>query len=170
MIIVSLILFFHISTIYCEILTNCSFSKQTYLTNLAVSNQIQFVNQTSIILTASYSFTTNSIFEFGLIYQFSSSNYFLPFPIIFNCTEFIQTCQLKTITTAKNSESINVQLTSFNFTNRMTSNTFQQMGLYLKQGRYQLSNCSVNNGKQITDSQTIFYIEIQYEKPVGTYI
>ena len=41
------------------------------------------------------------------------------------------------------------------------------MGLYLKQGRYQLSNCSLNNDQQMTDPQTIFQIQIQYEKPVG---
>lgn len=166
MIIVSLI-FLYICTINCEILSNCSFLNETYLSNLAVYDQIQFTNQTSVILTASYSFSTSSIYELGLIYQFSSSNYLVPFPIIFNCVKFIQTCQLKTVTTSRVSESINVQLTSFNYTTKTTSNLFNQMGLYLKQGRYQLSNCLSNNGQDITNPQTIFYIEIQYEKSVG---
>jgi hypothetical protein len=160
--------FLYIYTVHCQILpniiSNCSFLNKTYLSNIAVSDQIQFNNNTSIILTASYSFLSSSFspFQLGLIYQFSSSNFLVPFPIIFNCAERVQSCQLKTITgISQDSEPIHVRLTSFNFT------TITSMGLYLKQGRYQLSNCSLNNGQQITDPQTTFYIQIQYEKSVG---
>jgi hypothetical protein len=147
-----------------DLIYNCSYLNQTYLLNSAVSNQFQFNNKTSIILTASYAFTL-STFQFGLIYQFSSTNFLVPFPIIFDCASIVRSCQLKTMpgttVTSRDSEPINVQLTPFNYT------TTVQMGLYLKQGRYQLSNCSLNNGQQMTDPQTIFYIQIQYEKSVG---
>ena len=69
--------------------------------------------------------------------------------------------------TSHNSESIHVQLTSFNYSTRISSVKFNQMGLYLKEGRYQLSNCSLNYGQQMTDPKTIFYIQIQYEKSAG---
>jgi hypothetical protein len=70
-----------------------------------------------------------------------------------------------TTLTSRDSESINVPLTQFNFTS--TSIQTNQMGLYLIQGQYQLSNCILNNGQDITDNQTIFNIQIQYEKTVG---
>jgi hypothetical protein len=171
--IIVFLLFLYIYTVNCQITTpnivyNCSFLNKTYLSNTAVSDQIHFNNYTSINLIASYSFLYSSFstFELGLIYQFSSSNFLVPFPIIFNCANIVHSCQLKTITAgtkiiSRDSESINVQLTSFKYTK------FNQMGLYLKQGRYQLSNCLLNNQTQITDSQTIFNIEIQYEKSVG---
>ncbi len=69
--------------------------------------------------------------------------------------------------TSRDSEPIRVQLTSLNYTKTTTSVEFNQMSLFLKQGRYQLSNCSLNNDQQITDPQTIFHIQIQYEKSVG---
>jgi len=170
--IIVFLLFLYIYTVHCQITTpnivyNCSFLSQTYLSNSAVYDQIHFNNNTSINLIASYSFLSSSFssFQLGLIYQFSTSNYLVPFPIIFNCANIVHSCQLKTITgttiISRYSEPINVQLTSFNYTK------FNQMGLYLKQGRYQLSNCLLNNQQQITDSQTIFNIEIQYEKSVG---
>jgi hypothetical protein len=154
-----------------NIISNCSFLNQIYSSNSAVSDQIQFPNQTSIFLTASYSFlSSSSTFELGLIYQFSTLNYLVPFPVIFNCASIVRSCQLKTITstriTTRDSEPIFVQLTAFNYTTR-TSIPLNQMGLYLKQGRYQLSNCSLNTGEQITDPQTIFDIQIQYEKSLG---
>jgi hypothetical protein len=173
-----IIVFFLFLNIYLKILTaniisNCSFLNRTYLINSAVYNQIQFHNQTSIILKANYAFllsSSSSSFELGLIYQFSSSNYLVPFPILFDCASIVRSCQLKTITgttiPSRDSESIRVQLTSFNFTTT-TSIQLNSMGLYLKQGRYQLSNCSLNNGQQMTDPQTIFDIQIQYEKSVG---
>ena len=46
-------------------------------------------------------------------------------------------------------------------------NGLNTMGLYLKQGRYQLSNCSLNSGDESSDAQMIFDIQIQYEKSVG---
>ncbi|UJR14193.1 hypothetical protein I4U23_001186 [Adineta vaga] len=152
----------------------CSFANNTYLTNTAVANQFQFLNHTSIKLTASYTFLSlplsSSIFEIGLIYPFSTSTYLVPFPIFFDCASIVHSCQLKTVAgttlTSRDSEPIRVQLTPFNY----SSNSIQinQMGLYLKQGRYQLTNCSINNGLFITDPQTIFDIQIDYEKPVGT--
>ena len=167
--IIVLMVFFHIYTIHCQIITlptilsNCSFYDQIYLQNSAVFDQIQFINSTSIILTANYAFLPSvSSFELGLIYQFSQSNFLVPFPIIFTCATLIHSCQLTTIT-SRDFEPIRVQLTSFNYTKSSTS----QMGLYLKQGRYQLSNCSLNHGQQMTDPKTVFSIQIQYEKPVG---
>jgi hypothetical protein len=161
-------IYYQIST--ANIISNCSFFQQTYLTNSAVYNQVQFPNQISIILKANYAFLSSSTpFELGLIYQFSSSNYLVPFPIRFNCAPVVRSCQLKTMTgttlTSRDSESIHVQLTSFNFTT--TTIQFNSMGLYLKQGRYQLSNCSLNNGQQMTDPKTIFNIQVEYEKSVG---
>ncbi|CAF0780973.1 unnamed protein product [Adineta steineri] len=155
-----------------DFIYNCSFLNNTYLTYSAVSDQFQFINQTSVSLTASYAFTLSTTFELGLIYQFSPSNYLVPFPVIFNCASIVHSCQLKTITgttvSTRDSEPIRVELTSFNYTKTTTSSQFNQMSLYLKQGRYQLSNCSLNNDQQMTDPKTIFYIQIDYEKSVGT--
>jgi hypothetical protein len=173
------LLFLYINTIHCQttttttpnIIYNCSFLNRTYLSNTAVADQIQFNNHTSIILTANYAFLSSafSTFELGLIYQFSISNFLVPFPVIFDCAEIVRSCQLKTITSG-DSEPIHVQLTSFNYkTTTTTSIPFNQMGLYLRQGRYELSNCSLNQGQQITDPQTRFYIKIQYEKSVGKF-
>lgn len=164
-------IYYQIST--ANIIFNCSFLHQIYLVNSAVYNQIQFINQTSIILKANYAFSSiSTLFELGLIYQFSNSNYLVPFPVLFNCASMVKSCQLRTMTgtslTSRDSESIHVQLTSFNFTS--TSIQLNSMGLYLKQGRYQLSNCSLNTGQQMTDPQTIFNIQIQYEKSVGMYL
>lgn len=176
------LIFLYIHTIHCQITTtitssrnsiyNCAFLNSTYSTNAAVSNQFQFINQTSIILTAEYAFSSLplniSSFEFGLIYPFSTSTptYLVPFPIIFNCASIVRSCQLNimagTTTTSRDGEPINVPLTQFNYTS-----TLNQMGLYLKEGQYQLSNCLLNDGQDITDNQTIFNIQIQYEKSVG---
>jgi len=171
------LLFLYIHTAYCQITTppnfiyNCSFLNNTYLSNAAVSDQVKFNNRTSITLTASYAFTSSSTFELGLIYQLSPSNYLVPFPVIFDCASIVRSCQLTTIAgttmTSRDSEPIRVQLTSLNYTKTTTSVEFNQMSLFLKQGRYQLSNCSLNNGQQMTDPQTIFHIQIQYEKSVG---
>ena len=155
-----------------SVLTDCSFANQTYLANAALLNQFQFTNRTSIVLRASYAFgSLSSTFELGLVYQFSTSNYLLPFPIIFNCASHVRSCQLKTMTgttgPTRNSEPILVQLTRFNYSNVRTASPFNQMGLYLKQGRYQLSNCTLNDGHDSTDPQTIFHLNIQYEKSVG---
>jgi hypothetical protein len=174
------LLFLYIHTAYCQTTTttlspnfvyNCSFLNNIYSSNAAVSDQFIFTNRTSIILTASYAFLSSSIFELGLIYQFSTSNYLIPFPVIFNCASIVRSCQLKTMagTTmiSRDSEPIRVSLTPFNYTS--TSVQFNQMGLYLKQGQYQLSNCTLNNGQQITDPESIFYIQILYEKSVGKF-
>ncbi|CAF1252799.1 unnamed protein product [Rotaria sordida] len=152
----------------------CSFLNNTYSTNSAVSNQFQFPNHTSIILTASYTFLLSSLsistFELGLIYPFSTLTYLVPFPVLFNCASIVRSCQLQTMagtaSISRDSEPIRVQLTQFNYTS--TSIPLNQMGLYLKQGRYKLSNCSLNDGEYITEPNTIFNIQIQYEKSVGT--
>lgn len=160
-----------------NLMHNCSFLNNLYLSNAAVSDQFQFNNSTSIKLIASYTFQpasfTLSTFEFGLIYQFSTSNYLVPFPVVFDCAPIVQSCQLKTMKSSamasRGSEPIRVQLTSFNYTSPSTKSQFNQMGLYLKQGRYQLSNCTLSNGKQMTDPNTVFHIQIQYEKSVGKF-
>ncbi len=72
-----------------------------------------------------------------------------------------------TTSTSRDSEAINVQLTPFNYTS--TSIPLNQMGFYLKQGQYQLSSCLLNDGSSITDNQTVFNIQIQYEKSVGKF-
>ncbi|CAF3413433.1 unnamed protein product [Rotaria sp. Silwood1] len=177
------LLFLYIHTAHCQIITktpnllyNCSFLNNIYLSNAAVSDQFQFNTYTSIKLTANYAFISSSLllstFELGLIYQFSTSTYLVPFPVILDCASIVHSCQLKTMTgttiISRDSESIRVQLTSFNYTSITRKVQFNQMGLYLKQGRYQLSNCSLNNGQQMTDPKTIFYIQIQYEKSVGS--
>ncbi|CAF0877014.1 unnamed protein product [Rotaria sordida] len=165
-----------ITTITPNLLYNCSFLSNIYLSNAAVFDQFQFNNYTSIKLTANYAFISSSLllstFELGLIYQFSTTNYLVPFPVIFNCASIVHSCQLKTMkdTTmiTHDSEPIRVQLTSFNYMSITRQVQFNQMGLYLKQGRYQLSNCSLNDGQQMTDPKTIFYIQIQYEKSIGS--
>jgi hypothetical protein len=172
MLIVFLILFY-IQTTTANFIYNCSFLNNTYSTNAAVSNQFTFINQTSIVLIAEYAFVSSplsiSTFDLGLIYPFSSSDYFVPFPILLNCASIVRSCQLKIMAgstlTSRDSEPINVPLTQFNYTS--TSIQSNQMGLYLIQGQYQLSNCSLNNGQDITDNQTIFNIQIVYEKSVG---
>jgi hypothetical protein len=177
------LLFLYIHTTHCQttitttpnFIYNCSFLNNSYSINAAVANQFQFVNQTSVILTADYAFasTSSSIstFEIGLIYPFSTSNYLVPFPILFNCASVVRSCQLKTMagttSTSRDSEAINVQLTPFNYTS--TSIPLNQMGFYLKQGQYQLSSCLLNDGSSITDNQTVFNIQIQYEKSVGKF-
>ncbi|CAF1353313.1 unnamed protein product [Rotaria sp. Silwood1] len=180
-----LLLLFDIYTAHCQTTTTttttttpnpiygCSFLNTTYSTNAAVFNQFQFPNRTSIILTASYTFlfssSSISTFELGLIYPFSSLTYLVPFPVLFDCASIVRSCQLQTMTgtasISRESEPIPVQLTQFNYTS--TSMPLNQMGLYLKQGRYKLSNCSLNDGQQITEPNTIFNIQIQYEKSVG---
>lgn len=179
------LLFLYIHTAYCQTTTtitsqnfiyNCSFSIDIYSTNEAVLNQFQFLNQTSVILTADYAFLSYllniSTFEIGLIYPFSPTDYFVPFPIILNCASIVRSCQLKfmasTTLTSGDAEPINVPLTPFNYTS--TSIQYNQMGLYLKEGQYQLSSCLLNDGQSITDNQTTFNIQIQYEKPVGRLI
>ncbi|CAF3753537.1 unnamed protein product [Rotaria socialis] len=178
------LLFLYIHVGNCQITTaktpnwlhNCSFLNDIYLSNAAVSDQFQFNNYTSISLTANFAFTPSSFslssFEFGLIYRFPTSNYLVPFPVIFDCASIVHSCQLKTITgtttALRDSEPIRVQLTPFNYMSTITRTPFNQMGLYLKQGRYEISNCSLNNGQQTTDPKTIFNIQIQYEKPVGS--
>lgn len=160
------------SLFYCQsISSNCSFVQEFYYSHSSVSEQIHFINQTSIHLTAHHAFLSTiqrSILQFGLIYQFPSSDYLVPFPILFTCATMVQTCQLKMIPTStipsRHSEAINVQLTPLNFTSNRMMNI---MGLYLKQGRYQLSHCSFNNGELITDPQMMFDIHIQYEKSIG---
>ncbi|CAF1328303.1 unnamed protein product [Adineta steineri] len=179
------LLIIYINTIDCQTITTtaptfiygCSFTNNTYLTNAAVSNQFQFLNSTSIKLTASYAFLSTplsiSTFGIGLIYPFSTSVNLVPFPVFLNCASSIQSCQLGTIavttTTTRASEPIGVQLSPFNYSSSSSSSIlFNQMGLYLNQGSYQLSNCTLNNGQYMTDPQTIFNIQIQYEKTVGT--
>jgi hypothetical protein len=177
MFIVFLILLY-IQTTDCQTTTpnfiyNCSFLNNTYSTNAAVLNQFTFINQTSIVLIAEYAFISSplaiSTFDLGLIYPFSSSDYFVPFPILLNCASIVSSCQLKimagTTLTSRDSEPINAPLTPFNYTS--TSIQSNQMGLYLIQGQYQLSNCLLNDGQGITDNQTIFNIQILYEKSVG---
>ncbi len=176
------LLFLYIHTADCQTTTttplnfisNCSFSNSIYSANAAVANQFQFVNQTSIILTAHYAFLSpplsTSAFEIGLIYNFSTSTYLVPFPVLFNCASIVRSCQLRTMAgttalTSRDSEPINVQLTPFNYTS--TSIAVNQRGLYLRQGQYQLSNCLLNNGQERTDNQTVFNIQIRYEKAVG---
>jgi len=176
------LLFLYIHTAHCQTTTtiipqnfiyNCSFLNNNYSTNAAVVNQFQFPNSTSIILTAEYAFLSSpltiSTFDIGLIYPFSTSTYLVPFPIFLNCASIVNSCQLKTMAgttlTSRDSEPINVPLTPINFTS--TSIQSNQMGLYLIEGKYQLSNCILNNGEAITDNQTIFNIQIQYEETVG---
>ena len=162
------------TTIAPNFVNNCFFLNNTYLTNAAVSNQFQFPNRTSIELIASYAFLSPplsiSTFELGLIYPFSAIDNLVPFPIFLNCASIVRSCQLKTMAgttlTSYDSESISVQLTPFNYS---SSSQINQMGLYLKEGRYQLSNCSLDDGQNITDPQTTFDIQIQYEKTVGRF-
>jgi hypothetical protein len=180
------LLFLYIHRAHCQATTTttttttpfiygCSFSNTIYSANAAVSNQFQFPNSTSITLTASYAFVSSplsiSTFNIGLIYPFSPSTYLVPFPVIFNCASVVRSCQLKTLAvtplTSRDSEAIFVQLTQFNYSS--TSNQFSQMGLYLREGRYQLANCLLNDGQFMTDPQTIFNIELQYEKSVGKF-
>lgn len=174
-----LLLLFDIYTcIHCQLLrSNCSFFQEIYFSHSTVAKQILFINSTSIVLTANHAFLSTghlTNFELGLIYQFPGGDHLVPFPVIFNCATMVRTCQLKTISTttitSHESEPINVQLTPLNLTTR-TSNVLKTMGLYLKQGRYQLSNCSLNShGNEWTDMQTSFDIQIHYEKSVGKYV
>lgn len=156
-----------------SVFSDCAFIQQTYLDSAAVRNQILFNNQTSITLTAGYAFDAPSTYELGLIYLFRSSHYFVPFPILFNCTTIVESCRMKTIAgsmlTSRESESIPVPLTPANYTTTTTSTSFRinQMGLYLAQGRYQLSNCTWNNASSITDPRQIFDIEIRFERTIG---
>lgn len=178
------LLFLDIYSTYCQITTTtappnpvygCSFLNTKYLTSAAVSDQFEFPNRTSIILTAGYSFLSAplsiSTFEVGLVYPFSTSNKFVPFPFLLNCAYSVRSCQLKTIAvaqyTSRDSEAILVQLTSFNY--KSSSISFNQMGLYLREGRYQLSNCLLNDEHSITEPNTTFIIEIKYEKVVGKF-
>ena len=177
------LLFLYIQTINSQLTTTstptflygCSFVNRTYLANAAVANQFQFVNSSSVKLIASYSFLSStasiSTFEIGLIYPFSTSTYLVPFPIILDCGSIVSSCQLQTVAgstlTSRYSEPIVVPLTPFNYSSNSIS--LNQMGLYLRQGQYQLSNCSINNGQYMTDPQTIFNIEIDYEEPVGKF-
>ena len=171
--IVVLLLFDLSTTIHCQYLhTNCSFFQEIYFSYSAVGKQLLFVNSTSILLTAHHAFLSSgqlSSFELGLIYQFPGGDHLVPFPVIFNCAKMVRTCQLKTLSSttinSHESEPINVQLTPLNLTTTM--NGLNTMGLYLKQGRYQLSNCSLNSGDESSDAQKIFDIQIQYEKSVG---
>jgi hypothetical protein len=176
------LLFLYIHTTHCQTPTtapnyiyNCSFSNNTYSASAAVLNQFQFNNSTSIKLTASYAFVSSplsiSTFEVGLFYNFSALNYLVPFPVLLNCASVVRSCLLTTVagstTTSRDSEPIPVPLTAFNYTT--PSGPLSQMGLYLKQGQYQLSYCYLNDGSQMTDPQTVFSIQIQYEKPVGKF-
>lgn len=167
------VLFLYIQTSYCQTtITNCTFINQFYSNYSAVRNQFQFPNQTSVILTSSYGFfsPTNSqtTFEIGLIYQFPSIADLVPFPIVLTCSSNIISCQLETMagTTSitRLGEPITVNLININYTSINSS----RKGLYLRQGQYQLSRCLLDNGQSITDNQTIFNIQIQYEKSVGT--
>ena len=145
-----------------------------------MKNQIEFANRSSIFFRASYasnhSIESLSAFQLGLIYQFSSSNFLVPFPLILNCSSTVRSCQLKTIagttSSTRDSEPIRVQLSLFNYTTTTTTSVslLNQMGLYLRQGRYQLSNCTLNDGQDITDPEQIFSIDIQYEKSIGKFI
>ena len=166
------LLFFSIElTFTINITSNCFFDQQYYSSSVAIRNQIESLNQTSILLRAAFNYPPSSqspsTFQLGLIYTFSDSYTLVPFPVVFNCTNIVQSCQLKTIagttTVSRDSEPIRISLTPFNYTG---SNTIQ-MGLYLRQGRYQLSNCTSNNGTNITDSGQIFTIDIQYERSIG---
>jgi hypothetical protein len=174
MLIVFFILFYiQTITTAVNLVYNCSFLNNTYSTNAAVSNQFTFINQTSIVLIAEYAFVSAplsvSTYDLGLIYPFSSTNYFVPFPILLNCASIVSSCQLKIMAgstvTSRDAEPINVALTQFNYTS--TSIQSNQRGLYLIQGQYQLSNCLLNDGQDVTDNQTIFNIQILYEKSVG---
>ena len=176
-----LLLYLAVPTTHCQLthrqahfLANCSFANRTYSTASAVFQQFQFPNQTSVTLSASYAFVSSALavstFDIGLIYPFSSANYLVPFPIVFDCASMVRSCQLKpvagTTVSTRDSEPIRVQLTPFNYSS--TSLSFNQMGLYLRQGRYQLSNCTLNDGSDVTDPRTVFNIAIQYEKSIGT--
>ncbi|CAF3427681.1 unnamed protein product [Rotaria socialis] len=152
----------------------CSFLNSTYLTSAAVSDQFEFPNRTSIILTASYASPTSSLsistFELGLIYTFGASNPLVPFPVLLNCTSIVRSCQLTIMagstSISRDAEPIRVQLTQFNYTSTLISPN--QMGLYLKEGLYQLSDCLLNDGQLITEQNTTFYIRIKYEKSAGS--
>ena len=152
---------------------NCSFATNLYFSNAAVANQFRVINRTSLALTASYAHLPSfrSTFELGLIYRFSPNNSLVPFPIVFDCASQVVSCQLKIMTTtnnpSENAEPMRVRLTSLNYTNSLTTNAWSQMSLYLKQGRYQLNNCSLDDGRVLSDAQTIFHIDIQYEKALG---
>lgn len=174
-----LFLFLDIHLIHCQTSTsnltdNCSFSFNTYSSNSAVANQFTILNRTSIVLTAYYALispsTTISAYDLGLIYSFATTNYFVPFPLLLNCTSMmIQSCLLQRVAgsssstlMARDGEPINVRLSSINYTFALN-----QQGFYLGEGQYQLSNCSLNNGQIIADNQTKFSIQIRYEKSQG---
>lgn len=172
MFILFLIFFFIDLTFTISTTSNCSFHQEFYLSSSTVSRQVEYFNQTSIRLQAAYAYPNStsptSSFQFGLIYRFSTTFDLVPFPIVFNCTKTIYSCQLQTIagttTITRDSESIPTLLTPLNYSTSSQS----QMGLYLKQGRYQLSNCLIDNANNITtDLSQIFTIDIIYEKFVG---
>ena len=151
---------------------NCSFLSSTYISNSAVTNQFLLLNRTSIVLTAYYAFispsTTISTYDLGLIYPFATTNYLVPFPLLFNCTSMmIQSCLLQRLAgsgtlMARDGEPINVPTSSINYTFALN-----QRGFYLREGQYQLSQCSLDNGQIIADNQTRFSIQIRYEKSQG---
>ena len=152
-----------------DLLSNCSFNTDLYYRRSAVQNQFQFINRTSLTLFASYAFQSLDIgFQLGLIYPYGSNEYLLPFPLMLNCASDVQSCQLKSINNpSSNAEWIRVQLNNINYTDDRTNQLWNQRSFFLRQGRYQLSNCSMNNGQFITDSQTILSLEIHYEKSQG---
>lgn len=157
-----------------QIRADCSFLSTIYHRQSAVENQFRLINESSIQLSASFSFLSSksfSHFELGLIYQYPSTDFFVPFPVDFNCSTNVDSCQIKSMTNThlsnNNAESIRVTLTSINYRTARTNYFWQKTGLFLRQGRYQLSNCTEKNGRSITDPRTIFFIEIQYEKPIG---
>jgi len=167
------VLFLYIQTTHCQsTITNCTFFNQFYSNYSTVNNQFQFPNQTSIILTAQYDLFSTvgnlSRFQLGLIYRFPSiATDLVPFPIVFTCSPNVVSCQLETMagttSVTRLGEPITVNLINVNY----TSVNIDQKSLYLRQGQYQLSRCLLDNGQLITDNQTIFSIQIQYEKPVG---
>lgn len=166
-----------------SIINDCSFSRDIYSSNSAFNGQFSFLNQTYIVLRAPFAFNSpnqnSTAFQLGSVYQFRNANFLIPFPIILNCSQRVRRCQLKTIAVTnfviRDSEPIPASLNPFNYTNGTMSSTttttmnsiFTQMGLYLKQGRYQLNNCTLNDGFDQTDPLQIFSIDIQYEKSIG---
>ena len=154
------------------LLSNCSFNADLYQRRAAVQNQFQIFNRTSLSLFASYAFQSlDNRFQLGLIYPYGSNDYLLPFPLMLDCASDVQSCQLKSISNpSSNAEWIRVQLNSINYTDARTNQLWNQRSFFLKQGRYQLSNCSMNNGEFVTDPRTIFSLDIQNEKSQGEFV
>ncbi|CAF1266685.1 unnamed protein product [Didymodactylos carnosus] len=132
------------------------------------------MTNTTALLVASYytgsSFSsTQDVKQLGLIYSFNK-NYFVPFPIMLTCsdTKQAQYCQYNTVYVnsrhiTTRSEPISVSLTRLNY-----ANIGSVYSLYLPQGRFQLTNCSLGQNLS-TDETFLLDIEIKYEQFVGNF-